>query len=362
VLEYPSSHKLNIGNPAFLVNSTRYLVDDEFRYQDYESNRLEKPHRNLPVLGNRVRAYVAEPPPAALTAHWQRRIGTKPLRYAELGEPVPHVCLFPVQDLSPELHAVDPDVHYHVYSKLFINEIDCPQPIVYNELKCPSVLKVCRSSGGHGTWMINKEEDYDYWINEIRRTMPYAQTILTEMVTDVKHNMCCHLYLSRKGDVTWLACTEKIMDANGLWIGACLQVSRQDEWERLVRPATEPVSAALHARGFFGLYGVDVLVDGTSGRQYVIDINPRILGSTPLVFTALTFQKYGRSFEVAIFLRGVTVKAASPEAIIELAEAVADGELIVYSIVEKGDGVYGCQIGVFAASIAKCKAIAEAFC
>jgi len=79
-------------------------VDDEFRRHDYESNRLEKPHRNLPMLGPRLRAVVAEPPPTSLVGHWRRRLGTPEPRYAELGDPAPHVCLFPLQDLPPELH------------------------------------------------------------------------------------------------------------------------------------------------------------------------------------------------------------------------------------------------------------------
>jgi len=74
-------------------------------------------------------------------------------------------------------------------------------------------------------------------------------------------------------------------------------MSRQAEYERLLRRTTEPVSSALHARGFFGLFGVDVLVDA-AGRQYVVDINPRVLGSTPLVFTQRGLDKLGRFWEV----------------------------------------------------------------
>ena len=117
-------------------------MDDEFRRHDYESNRLEKPHRNLPLLGPRLRAYVAEPPPDALIGHWQRSLGVTTPRYADLGDPAPHVCLFPLQDLSPELHAFDPDRHYHVNSKVFITEINCKQAAVLDQLKLPAVLKV----------------------------------------------------------------------------------------------------------------------------------------------------------------------------------------------------------------------------
>jgi len=56
VLEYPLSYKHDEpgdhGGPTssnFLVNRSHYRLDDEFRERDYESNRIEKPHRNLPV-------------------------------------------------------------------------------------------------------------------------------------------------------------------------------------------------------------------------------------------------------------------------------------------------------------------------
>jgi len=83
---------------------------------------------------------------------------------------------------------------------------------------------VCRSSGGFGTWMIRKEEDYEYWIRQISETMPCAETILTEMVENIEHNIICHMYLSRKGDVTWIAVTEKILDDDRIWMGAIMQV------------------------------------------------------------------------------------------------------------------------------------------
>ena len=138
-------------------------------------------------------------------------------------------------------------------------------------------------------------------------------------------------------------------------------MSRQEEYERLVRRTTEPVSTALNARGFFGLFGVDVLVD-SGGRQYVVDINPRILGSTPLVFTQRGLEKIGRFWEVGIFLMKVTVKAQSADAVVDCAEAIEGGEVIVYSLIDEGGGVFRCQIAVFAPSVAECRSIAEAFC
>jgi len=126
-------------------------VDDEFERFDYKSHRLMEPHRHLSVLGSRLRAYVVEPPPTCLVDHWQRRLGIAAPRYADLGDRALHDCLFPLQDLPPELHAVDPDEHYQVYSKAFIAEIDCPQAAVLNQLKIPAVLKVIITVCGCGS-------------------------------------------------------------------------------------------------------------------------------------------------------------------------------------------------------------------
>lgn len=359
ILEYPSSQKENAGNPSFLVNSTRFLLDDEFRDHDYESNRIEKPHRNLAVLGSYVRAYVAERPSTVLLGHWQRKLGEMVrVRYADLGEKVPHVCLFPLQDLAPELHAVDPDTHFFIYSKNFIGEIDCVQAPILSEPKIPCVLKVSRSSGGHGTWIVRSMAEYEHWMTCIKTTMPHAETVLTELIEPVRYSVACHLYVNRRGELRWIGATEKLMDDQNIWLGAVFEMEKQAEWEELLRPTVEPVVHALHARGYFGILGVDVLID-VEGKHYVIDINPRILGSTPLILTALELHK--RGLGVGIFLTGVQFRDTTPETVIAKAEAAVDGELVVYSLVKRDD-VTTCQIGVFAKTLADCKSIADVFC
>ena len=146
VLEYPLSPGPDEAALAdMLVNRSRYLLDDAFRERDYASNRIEKPHRNLPVLGRGARAFVHRAPLPALVAHWRLKLGpdAEPRYASKLGEAgTTHVVMTPLEDLEHALHAVDPDVHFEVYSKAFIGQISCPQADVLNELALPSVLKV----------------------------------------------------------------------------------------------------------------------------------------------------------------------------------------------------------------------------
>jgi len=58
----------------------------------------------------------------------------------------------------------------------------------------------------------------------------------------------------------------------------------------------------------------------------------------------------------------VFVKAQSADEVVCRADEVQEGELIVYSLIDVGENVFRCQIGVFAPSVAECRAIAEAFC
>ena len=55
--------------------------------------------------------------------------------------------------------------------------------------------------------------------------------------------------------------------------------------EALLKPTLLPVADKLHEREYFGVVGVDILLN-KAGQQYVIDINPRINGSTPMLLAS----------------------------------------------------------------------------
>jgi len=126
-----------------------------------------------------------------------------------------------------------------------------------------------------------------------------------------------------------------------------------------LKPTCRPVSDALHMNGYFGMVGVDVLID-REGRHYVIDINTRILGSTPLVLSAFALRET-RGWDASMFLTKFKVKDATPEALIERAENVTGGDVIIFSIVQREEEEMSCQIGVYSSSLEECKNVSDGF-
>ncbi|ESO12476.1 hypothetical protein HELRODRAFT_159014 [Helobdella robusta] len=318
ILEYPSSYPEHFEKSEYIVNKSKYTLDDHYREHDYESNRIEKPHRNLAVMGNKARVYVDQKPSELLVEHWRKKLSNETLRYGQLGEKVTHVCLFPLEVLSSKLHSVNPDAHYHVHSKKFIEEIPCRQADTLSELEFPCVLKVCRSSGGHGTWVLQDRSQFDYWNKNIQETMPNADLTVTKYVENVVANFCCHVYLFKNGQWRWIGVTEKILN-HEIWVGAFVEMDKQVAHEKLTHETIKPVLKALHEKSYFGIVGIDVLVDETA-KQYVIDINPRIVGSTPLLLSAIELQKKGWS--AGMFFTDVKFYNTTLIEIIDNAEAV----------------------------------------
>ncbi|MCK5020415.1 MAG: ATP-grasp domain-containing protein [Candidatus Peribacteraceae bacterium] len=58
-----------------------------------------------------------------------------------------------------------------------------------------------------------------------------------------------------------------------------------------VRALTEKVGAALSARDYKGWFGIDFLVDSVSNHIYIVEINPRLQGSTSMITITQSLNK-----------------------------------------------------------------------
>lgn len=358
VLEYPTTCKKLVDN-RFLRNATKWLIDDEYKVPNYENFRCEIPLRTMAAFGDKGRVYAVVRPDARLEQHWDRKLGSRgQLRYADLAEDAaPHVVFFPLEDLPRELHAVDPDAHYLVHSKAYIPTIACPQAAVQDALRLPAVLKACRAAGTEGTWMIHSREDYAARVEWLERNMPYADTILTDMVQNIVSQYCCQVYITKSGEMQWVGATDNGFDEDGFWSGGTVNMGSQESVRKRYEPALLPVAEALHQTGYFGWCGIDVLEDAKGGL-YVVDINPRICASTGLLLAAKLMETRGWSW--GLLSTGITLDSSLDEVLSTAEKMTERGEVLVLSAIATR-GKTQCQVAFYSDSRQACSALAKDF-
>jgi len=215
-------------------------------------------------------------------------------------------------------------------------------------------MKTLRASGGEGTWILHSPSEYVKWQNAISERMPWTHTVFTELVQGIQYNTCVQFYVDREGNMEWMGVTEQRVDSEGLWLGSEIDQDRQSFLEELIKPTVEPVAKALHEWSYFGVVGVDVLID-QDGRQYVIDINPRINGSTTLLLASRVMKQRGLNF--GIHLMEMSFGQMTDDAIVNMVENAKGCEIMVLCISQKNNEARA-QLAVFAKDKDTCNAIA----
>jgi biotin carboxylase len=213
--------------------------------------------------------------------------------------------MFPMERIPADQQIIHPDILYQVFSKAFIPQIPCPQPkLIWSstlvsannpnspskpEMTLPCVIKTTHGRSGQGTFMVRSTREYDDAWSAILAKEPMADVVITEMVDHVTCQYNAYMYISRAGKMKWLGTIEALIaDTDDfVLLGGMVDIStsKQAELEELLKPSCEPVLTTLHKRGFFGVVGIEVLID-KHGDQYVIDINPRLNASMPHMMIA----------------------------------------------------------------------------
>jgi len=354
VLQYPTSFRGYQGKQGCLFNLTKWMLDDQHQPTSLDDMLIEVPHRILAVMGSDMKVFVPNQPEEQMVHHWAEKFGitTRP-EYVSLGSlQVPHVTLFPMEALDNNQHAVDPDDHYYVHSKNLIAEIDCVQAKVLEDVQVPCVMKVIRGSNSDGTWIIYSQEEYEKKSNEIKGFNPNTTFLFTELVENVKHTYCAQFYLRKNGEMQWLGVTEDMKHCTDLWNGMFKKIESdvQEKLCKLLLPTVQPVAKVLHYKKYFGVVGVDVLVD-QSGKQYVVDINPRVNGSTPLLVASNSMEAKGWTHGITI--SEIKVYNKTKEEIISTANKVQSGVVVVISMIDKRS-YHSCQFFIYSRSICDC--------
>jgi len=206
------------------------------------------------------------------------------------------ITLFPFAHLKPEKHAVNPDTHYHLLSKVTLADlgVQCPKYSSYNlhevSLKdiqlpeqFPYLIKTSHGLSGESTYIIRSASDLNYCLEEVRQYLDIKlleRIIVSEFVKNAVENYCVQFYVNKAGEITLIGTTTQLITESGNYLGGLIHYRETDMSKFFEMIAA--VGQYAHQQGYFGVIGFDVLQD-KDGQFYAIDANFRVNGSTFMV-------------------------------------------------------------------------------
>jgi hypothetical protein len=335
-------------------NKTRYIIQDgneEHQKVGFDKVCQREAWKNISVLGSGGKGVlIAEPPPALLN-YWQETWNHEynfelltPENYCDRinASTEKIITLFPYDGLLPERHAVNPDKHYFLLSKLSLNQVSPLVPAYQehhfsethpNDVNLPKVfpyvIKTSHGLSGEGTYLIRSETDLENCRKEFRAywgLQLVEAVVVSDFVQDVVDNYCVQFYVNKEGEITVLGATHQLVSEQGVYLGGLIHYEHTNlqQFEAIITHT----AAFAHQHGYFGVIGVDVLED-KHGKLHVIDANVRINGST-----AMCLQKHDllqRGKETAKYAGNWVMEGTEAEVIQKLKEHLKRRDFTILS-------------------------------
>ncbi|MFW6240629.1 MAG: carbamoylphosphate synthase large subunit [Thermodesulfobacteriota bacterium] len=374
LLAYPSTSR---WSPY--PNTRKYFIQDgsfEEKKVPYAQIRQKEPWKILSVLGDGLPGLATCEPPELLLRYWRDQIG---FGYRNL-EVLPHptwadvvnrnggnrrlITLFPYDHVAPERHAIDPDRHYWLLSKCALSEL-CPFVPDYKVIdlrrtpldrrgfprRYPFAVKTSHGLSGEGTYIIQNDGEMAACLTELRaylRVGTLESLVVMVLVGDVVDNYCVQFYVDGGGGAQLLGATHQMVSAAGAHLGGLIRYHETDL--RRFSPIIAEVAAAVHRHGYFGVVGVDVLED-RAGELFVIDVNVRVNGSTPLCLLRRRIVESGR--DAARYSTGYLMEGDLDDVLVRLKPVLDREAFFILSALERpvSNGgqlteIYGVVTGV----------------
>jgi hypothetical protein len=355
ILNYPAT-----GSWAAYPNRKKYFLQDgssEATKTSFDKICQKEPWKNLAVLGDRIPGIVIIPPPISLIGYWQEHFGfshsnTSMMDCSTYLDDLSHserfdklISLFPFDHLKPEKHAVDPDTHYRLLSKVTLAElgVQCPKYESYNlhqvnieDIQLPQfpyLIKTSHGLSGEGTYIIKSPSDLNYCLEEIRKYLNIKlldTIIVSEFVKNEVQNYCVQFYVNKVGDITLIGTTGQLVTPEGNYLGGLIDYRNTDMSKFFEMIAN--VGQYAHKQGYFGVIGFDVLED-QEGQFYAIDANFRVNGSTPLCLQRNTLLGLGKG--VAKYSSDYRMEGTLDSILVTLKAELDRKDLIILSALEK---------------------------
>jgi hypothetical protein len=356
ILNYPAT-----ASWAAYPNTQKYFIQDgssEANKTSFDKICQKEPWKNLAVLGDTLTGIVIIPPHPSLLGYWRDHFG---FRYTTLemmncsryldtlsqSDRIDQaITLFPFDHLKPEKHAVAPDTHYHLLSKVTLADlgVQCPQYESYHlhdtnlediplPEQFPYLIKTSHGLSGEGTYIIRNASDLNYCSNELRKYLDIQlldTIIVSQFIKNVVQNYCVQFYVNKSGEITLIGTTSQLVTSQGDYLGGLIRYRETDMGKFF-----EMISAIgqyAHQQGYFGVIGFDVLED-RDGQLYAIDANFRVNGSTPLCLQRHTLLNLGK--EVAKYSSDYRMDGTLDSILTTLKPELERKDLIILSALEK---------------------------
>jgi len=356
ILNYPAT-----ASWAAYPNTKKYFLQDgsdEATKTSYDKICQKEPWKNLAVLGDAIPGIVLRPPRNLLIDYWQEHFGFRYANIETLQRSVyldylsetdrfdQVITLFPFDGLRSSKHAVDPDTHYRLLSKVTLAElgVQCPQYETYDlnqtkleEIKLPEsfpyLIKTSHGLSGEGTYIIKSDSDLNYCLEEIKKYLDIQlvkDIIVSEFVKDAVQNYCVQFYVSKTGGITLIGTTSQLVTSEGHYLGGLIHYRETDMSKFFDMIAA--IGQYAHQQGYFGIIGFDVL-ENQAGELYAIDANFRVNGSTPLCLQRHTLLKLGK--EVAKYSGDYRMAGTLDSILVILKPELDRKDFIILSALEK---------------------------
>ena len=285
--EYPSSN----SEQTRFRNTDKFLIHDPFPPPRPELLKCLGPHHLMYGWGDRLNVTSQLEPPEVLLDHWCDLLGASARPNWVDFDQLPDrqfIVLFPHQTLSAERQVVDPDVNYFLHSKQVIEQVDCSQARVFAKAQYPCIAKISHGYAGLGNFVLKNSHDEQRMNDWLQDRWPDAEVVYNSIIKDVVGDFGVQFYLAKDGAVRWLGLTQQNFEESGKWCGGTYSIGSQLPLMDRFHPIIVSVAKYLADQGYFGVVGIDILVDG-QGESFLVDVNPRLTGITPFLMASRKF-------------------------------------------------------------------------
>jgi len=168
------------------------------------------------------------------------------------------------------------------------------------------VVQIDFSTGGKGTFFIDDESSLKAALPKLEDS---GQTIVvSKRIAGTSRGVQC--FVGKTGTYSTEWWHRDLVGIKGVcnmaepsttrYAGAVLE-NIPAEYTQQVQAMVQMVGAQLMRRGYQGIFGMDIVVDETAGRIYLIEINPRVTAVSHVYATAMHAVGYDTDFLTAQF-------------------------------------------------------------